>query len=252
MVESRIGFEAVHVHGELGSALDMREVEKLPAFELRAIRKVGVFGERVVLPAAGIVNGFAAPHAGGAIEVEERAAAGAGSVLDDEMAVKKNRFHVGQQGIVAIKVRPARLHHADLATAFRIHEVRNRAAKKIRFGQEVGVENGDEFASGSLQAIFKGAGFVAFPVGAVDINDGHALRGVTFDASASNFASFVGGIVQHLHVKQLGWIVEARNGFDESLDHIPFIEDGQLHGDARPVRDRRRMPVKVLSVILCQ
>jgi len=60
-----LGFEAVHVHGKLGSAFDLREVEKLPAFELRAIRKIGVLGEGVVLPAAGIVDGFAAPHAGG-------------------------------------------------------------------------------------------------------------------------------------------------------------------------------------------
>ena len=29
-----LGFEAVHVHGEFGSALDLREVEKFPAFEL--------------------------------------------------------------------------------------------------------------------------------------------------------------------------------------------------------------------------
>ena len=129
-----LGFEAVHVHGELGSALDMREVEKLPAFELRAIRKVGVFGEGVVLPAAGIVDGFAAPHAGGAIEIEESAAAGTRAMLDDEMAIEKDGLHVGQQRVVAVEIRPACLHHPDFAAAIRIHEIRNRTEKKIGFG----------------------------------------------------------------------------------------------------------------------
>ena len=49
-------FEGVHLHGQLGGALDFRQVEKFPAAELRAVGKVGVFGERVVLPAAGFVD----------------------------------------------------------------------------------------------------------------------------------------------------------------------------------------------------
>src|SRR6266850_3513098 len=97
-------FEAVHVHGKLGSALNVREVEKLPAFELRTIGKIGVFGERIVLPAAGIVDGFAAPHASGAVEIEKSAAAGARAMLDNEMAVEKNGLNVGEQGVVAVEV----------------------------------------------------------------------------------------------------------------------------------------------------
>src|SRR5256885_2723221 len=49
------------------------------------------------LPAAGIVDGFAAPHAGGAVEIEESAAAGTRAMLDDEKAVEKDRLHGGQQ-----------------------------------------------------------------------------------------------------------------------------------------------------------
>src|SRR5213594_179529 len=232
--------EAVHVHGKLGSTLDLREIHKLPAFELRAIRQIGVFGKSVMLPAASIVNGFAAPHAGGAIEVEERAAAGARAVLDDEVSVEKNRFHVGQQGIIAVDIRPARLDHADFAAAIRIHEIGNGAAKKIGLGEKVGVEDGDEFALGLFQAVFQRPGFVAFAVGAVNVNDGHALGGMAFNACASNFAGFVGGVVQHLHFEQFRWIVESGNGFDEALDDVAFVEDGKLHGDPRPVCDRLR------------
>ena len=51
-------FEAVHIDGQLGSALDVGKIQKFPAVELRAIGKIGVFGERVVLPAAGVFDGL--------------------------------------------------------------------------------------------------------------------------------------------------------------------------------------------------
>jgi len=162
-------------------------------------------------------------------------------VLDNEVAVEKNCFHVGQQRVVAVEIRPACLHHADFAAAIGVHEIRNGEAKKIGFGEKVGVEDGDEFALGGFQAVFQGAGFVAFAVGAVDVYDGHALRGVALDASAGDFACLVGGVVQHLHVEQFGRIVEARDGFDEALNDVALVEDGQLHGDAGPIRDRRRI-----------
>src|SRR5439155_12221394 len=123
-----LGFEAVHVHGKLGSAFDLREVEKLPALELRAIGKIRVFSERVVLPAASVVNGFAAPHAGRAIEVEESAAARTGAMLDDKVTVEKNGFDVGEQGIVAVEVCPPSLHHANVAATVGVHEIGNGAA----------------------------------------------------------------------------------------------------------------------------
>src|SRR5439155_3982162 len=123
--------------------------------ELRTIREIGVFGERIVLPAAGIVDGFAAPDAGGAVEIEKSAAARTRTVLDNEMAIEKNSFNVGEQGVVAVEISPACLHHADFAAAIGIHEIRNRAAQKIGFREEVGVEDGDEFALGGFQAVFQ-------------------------------------------------------------------------------------------------
>ena len=88
----------------------------------------------------------AAPDAGGAVEIEKGAAAGARAVLDDEMAVEQNGFDLREQGIVAVEIGPARLHHADFVAAVGIHEIRNGAAKEIGLGDEVGVEDGDEFA----------------------------------------------------------------------------------------------------------
>jgi hypothetical protein len=66
-----------------------------------------------VLPAAGVGDRFAAPHAGRAVEVEEVSAAGAGAVLQDEVAVEEDGFDLGEQAVVAVEVRPAGLDHAD-------------------------------------------------------------------------------------------------------------------------------------------
>ena len=74
----------------------------------------------------------------------------------------------------------------------------------------------------------------------MNVNDGHPLRGVALHARASDFAGLVGGVVQHLHVQQFGWVVETRHGFGEALNHVALVEDRQLHGDAGPVCDRRR------------
>src|SRR5229473_853704 len=243
-----LGFEAVHVHGQLRSALDLRQVKKLPPFELRAIGKIGVFGEGVVLPAARVVNGFAAPHAGRAIEVKEGAATGAGAVLNDEVAVEKNGFHVGQEGIIGVEIGPASLHHADFRAAIGIHEIRNGAAEKIGLREKVGVKHGDEFALGGFQAVFEGAGFVTLAIGAMNVNNGHALGGVALDAGASDFASLIRGVVKDLHIEQLEWIVETRNGFDETFNDVALVEDRQLDRDARPICDRRRSGRDILRI----
>ena len=243
-----LGFETVHVHREFGSTFDLREVEKPPAFELRAIREIGVFSECVVLPAAGIIDGFAAPDPGGPVEIEKSAPARTRTMLNDEMAVEKNGLNVSEQGVVAVEIGPARLHHADLTAALRIHEVGNGAEQKIRFGEKVGVEDGDEFALGGFQPVFQSAGFVAFAVAAMEVNDSHALCGVALHTGSSDFAGLIGGVVQHLHVEQLGWVVEARHSFDETLNDVALVEDGQLNGDARPIGHRRRSRGEVLGI----
>jgi hypothetical protein len=182
-----------------------------------------------------VVDGFAPPHASRAVEIKEGAAARAGAVLDHEMAVEKNGFNIGEQRIVGVEIGPASLDHADSVAAIGIHEVGNRASKKIGLGEKVGVEDGDEFALGGFQPVFEGAGFVTFAIRAMNVNDGHALRRVTFDAGASDFAGFVRGVVEDLDIEKPEWIIETRDGFDKTLDDVALVEDGQLHRDARPI-----------------
>ncbi len=102
-----------------------------------------------MLPAARIVNSAAPPYAGRPIEIEEDSAARAAGMLEDKMTIQQNRFHLGQKRVVAIDVRPASLHHANLA----LREVVDGARQKIFRRNEVSIENGDEFAFGRLHAL---------------------------------------------------------------------------------------------------
>src|SRR5260370_33741861 len=175
-----LGFEAVHIDGYFGSGFDLREIEKLPAFELRAVGKIGVFRKGAVLPTAGFFDGLAAPNTCGAVEIEKSAAAGTRTVLDDEVAVEQDGFHLSEERIIAVEVSPARLHHTDLGAAAGIDEIWNGAAEEIRFGDKVGVKDGDEFALRSLEAVFQGAGLVTFAIAAVNVHDTHAFAHLAF------------------------------------------------------------------------
>src|SRR5438046_7600136 len=78
-----LGLESRHLNGQLRRTLNVLEIFEFPAFELGAIRKIGVFGQRVMLPALGVFYRFAPPHAGSSIEVEEHAAARTSAVFQD-------------------------------------------------------------------------------------------------------------------------------------------------------------------------
>ena len=61
-----------------------------------------------------IVDGVAAPHPGGSIEVKEHVAASTPGVFKHEVAVEQNGFNLGQERVAAVNMRPAGLHHPDL------------------------------------------------------------------------------------------------------------------------------------------
>ena len=199
-----------------------------------------------MLPAAGGIDGGAAPDAGGAVEIKKGAATGAGAVFDHEVAVEQNGFDLREQRVVAVQIGPAGLRHADC----RILEIGNGAAQKIGFGNKVGVEDGDKLAAGSLEAVFKSAGFESRAVGAKDVSDRQALRGVALDAGARDIAGFVGGVVEDLHVEQFVRVIETGDGFDEAFDDVAFVKNGKLNGDARPLRNGGRRAGNVLAIFI--
>src|SRR5271156_4125461 len=95
-----------------------------------------------MLPAASFVDCRTPPDSGSSIEIKKNPAARASGMLQHEVAVQQNGFHLREKRIVAIDVRPARLHHADL----RVSKVMDGARQKIFRRSEVCVEDGDKFA----------------------------------------------------------------------------------------------------------
>src|SRR6202165_4984958 len=67
-------------------------------------------------------------------------------------------------------------------------------------------------------------------------------------ASASHLLGIVRRVVENLHVQEIGRVVEVGGGFDETLDHVAFIEDRQLYCDEGPLGDSRRSRGNVFGV----
>src|SRR4029434_5211181 len=132
-----LGLKAIDVDGKFGRHDGLRQVNKPPAFHLRSVAEVEVFSQRVVLPASRIRYAGFAPNTGGAVEVKKPSAATAGGLLEEEVPVEEERLHLGEQGIVAVQMAPAHLHHADA----RVGEVIDGAPQRVRRRHEISVKN---------------------------------------------------------------------------------------------------------------
>ena len=135
-------FEGVHLHRHFGRRDQVLQEDEPPAAQLRAVAEIEILGQRVVLPAAGVLDRGAPPDAGSAIEVEEMPRPVPAAMLEDEVAVQQDRLNLRQQRIVLVDVSPPRLHHRHL----RIGEELDGALQEVGGGGEVGVEYRDVFA----------------------------------------------------------------------------------------------------------
>ena len=149
--------EGVHLDRHFGRRHDVGQEHELPAAQLRAVAQIEIFGQRIVLPPAGVADGLAAPHARRAVEIEEASRAVAAAVLEHEVAVEQDRLDLREQRVILVDVPPARLHHADL----RVGKVRQQPVQEVWGRQEIGVENGDELPRATLQPGFERPGLVA-------------------------------------------------------------------------------------------
>ncbi len=72
-----LGFEAVHVDGQFRRHEHIGQIDELPSPHLRAVAEIEIFGERVVMPAIGVLNAGLAPDACSAVELKKPSAAAA-------------------------------------------------------------------------------------------------------------------------------------------------------------------------------
>ena len=131
-----LGFEAVHLGGQLGGRDEVGQVNEFPALELGAVAEVEVLGEGVVLPAAAALDAGAPPEAGRAVEIEEAPGAAAGGLLEHEVAVEEHGLDAGEERVGAVEVAPAGLDHADPGIGEEMdglrEQIRRRAGNRRR------------------------------------------------------------------------------------------------------------------------
>ena len=186
-----------------------------------------------MLPAAGIFDHPPAQNAGRAVEVEEIAGARTSPMLQDKMAVEQHGFDFGEEAVIPVQVAPARLHDAH----GRIREMMNGARKEIRRGHEIGIEDRHEFTGGGLQPFLQRPGFEPFAIIAVMIFEGKPQRAIALDKRLGEGRGIVGRIVQHLDLEQVARVLNVTYFVDQPFDDIAFVEDRQLNGDPRQLRE---------------
>jgi len=110
-------FKPVHIHWKFSGGYNVRKKDKFPTDKLGAIAEIKIFAERVVLPAASLLDTGTPPETGRSIEIEKPAASAARGLLEQEMAIQKDRLHAGEQRITAIQMAPSRLDHSYVRIA---------------------------------------------------------------------------------------------------------------------------------------
>ena len=206
----------------------MWEVDELPAGELGAVGEIDIFGEGIVLPAACGIDGLFSPEAGGAVEVDPTGGAVSRGVFDDEVSVEEDGLAAGEEGIAAVEVFPACLDHADAG----VGEVVDGFVEEVFFGDEVGIEDGDEVGFDVFHGVGEGAGFEALAVGSVEIGDVIVFFLPGFDVGLGEVCGDIGRVVEDLDLEEVFGVVELAGGVDDSFNDAGFVEHGELDGDA--------------------
>src|SRR5262245_18103448 len=94
--------EGVHLHGEFRRRDHGRQEKELPSHQLGPVTEIEIFRERVMLPSTFRINGFASPHAGGAVEIEETASPIPCPMLEHEVSVEHDRLNLREQRIILV------------------------------------------------------------------------------------------------------------------------------------------------------
>src|SRR5437660_10844813 len=124
---------------------------------------------------------------------------------------------------------PARLDHADS----RIGEKINCALEQVRLRHKIGVENTDKLAFRGVESDSERARFETSAIDAMNELDVEAATPQFVRARGGDLARIVGRIIQHLNLEKFSRIVLFRSRVQQTLDHVNFVKDRQLHRHLR-------------------
>ncbi len=152
------------------------------------------------------------------------------------MTVQRERLRVGQEGIVIVQVRPAGLDHARIGPG---EQRSDGPAQEVGFRPEVRVKDGRELGVHLRQAPGQRPRLEAGAVSPVQHADIGAICAMLGSRRLRNGGRVVGRIVEHLDHEAVPGVVEVHRRCNQPLDHVAFVEDGQLDDDCRPLIFRR-------------
>ena len=114
--------EGVHRDRKLGRGCDLGHEHETPPPELGAVGEVEILGQRVPLPASGVVDRRPPPDSRRAVEVEKATRDVTPAVLRYEVPIQENGLDVGQERVVTVQMVPAGLDEAGPLVAEQIRE----------------------------------------------------------------------------------------------------------------------------------
>src|SRR5258705_7779376 len=62
-----------------------------------------------------------------------------------------------------------------------------------------------------------------------------ALGCVILDSRTRKLHRFIGGIVEHLNLKLIAWVINRGDRLEESLNHVHLVKKRKLNGDVRQI-----------------
>src|SRR5579871_4600311 len=85
------------------------------------------------------------------------------------------------------------------------------------------------------------------------IADGIPQRRIALDQATRNLNRFIRGIIEHLDVEFLPWIVQLADRLQQAFHDVLLVENRQLHGNSRQfLKSRRRLGRAILPVLVIQ
>ena len=160
--------ERVHLDRDFSRRDDVGEKYETPACELGSVAEIEIFGQRIVLPAAGGSDRLPPPDARRPVEIEEVPGAIAGAVFQHEVGVEQNRLNLRQERVVLVDMPPARLHHADSAVGSKVGQC---SVQEVVRRDEVCVEDRDELAGRLCQPRLQRSCLVTGAIDAMQVTD---------------------------------------------------------------------------------
>ncbi len=166
-------------------------------------------------------------------------------MLKHEVTVQQDGLDLRQHAVVAIEVRPARLHHAHL----RLGKVVNHLHEPVGRWNKIGVEDGDKLAVSYFETRIERPGLIAVPVGAMDVDNGMAERCVAGHNARGHFGRLIGRIVEHLDFKLFTRVLDGAHRIHQPVNDKLLVEDGQLDGH---VGQFVKVPGRIGVVVLAE